>query len=69
MNAIYLHKNPVFIYLVFAYWIGRFLSYIYEFKGAKFIWFDIWVGLYYDEKNKVLYYNPFPCIVFKYQKV
>jgi len=28
-------------------------------------WYDIWVGFYWDRKNKVLYVMPIPCIGFK----
>lgn len=28
----------------------------------KFRWYDIWVGFYWDRKNKWLYICPFPCI-------
>jgi len=27
-----------------------------------FAWYDFWVGFYYDQKNKDLYFLPIPCI-------
>ncbi len=30
----------------------------------KFIWYDLWVGLYWDRNAEVLYACPFPCCVF-----
>lgn len=30
-----------------------------------FAWYDFWVGLYYDQKNKILYFFPLPMIGFK----
>lgn len=28
-----------------------------------FAWYDLWVGAYWDRKNRVLYVCPLPCIV------
>lgn len=27
-----------------------------------FAWYDLWIGLFYDRKNKWLYIFPVPCI-------
>ena len=32
---------------------------------VQFKWFDIWVGIYIDVKNKTIYILPFPMIVVK----
>ena len=34
----------------------------------SFVWYDVWVGLYYDRVSKTIYFCPFPMIVFSYQK-
>jgi len=31
-----------------------------------FAWYDFWVGLYYDRMRKILYFLPFPMIVFSF---
>lgn len=31
----------------------------------KLLWFDLWVGVYFDRKQKQLYICPFPCCVFQ----
>lgn len=31
------------------------------------LWFDVWIGAYWDRDKKILYLNPFPCVVFKIQ--
>lgn len=37
-------------------------------KGRpEFIWFDMWVGLFWDAKKRLLYVAPLPCIVFIYE--
>lgn len=30
-----------------------------------FAWYDIWIGIYYDQKNKVLYFLPIPTLGIK----
>ena len=30
-----------------------------------FRWYDLWVGVYYDTKNRVIYFCPVPCIGLK----
>jgi hypothetical protein len=29
-----------------------------------FAWFDFWIGIYFDPKNKAWYICPIPCCVF-----
>lgn len=33
--------------------------------GVKIAWYDMWVGAYWDKKNRVLYICPLPCLVIK----
>jgi len=33
-----------------------------------FAWFDLWIGAYWDPKNKSLYVCPLPCCVFYFGK-
>lgn len=30
---------------------------------VKFIWYDVWIGLFIDTKKKTLFICPLPCIV------
>jgi len=32
--------------------------------SIKFVWYDLWIGFFFDRKNKRLYFCPLPCIVF-----
>lgn len=34
-----------------------------------FAWFDLWVGLYVDQKTPAIYVCPLPCCVFLFYKV
>lgn len=34
-----------------------------------FAWYDAWVGFFYDQQKRVLYFCPLPCLVFKIQAV
>jgi hypothetical protein len=31
-------------------------------------WYDFWIGLFYDQKKRVLYVCPLPCLVFKIEQ-
>lgn len=33
--------------------------------SVRFVWYDIWVGIYIDRKNRSIYFAPIPCIVFE----
>lgn len=28
----------------------------------SFLWYDMWIGFYYDRYHKTLYFCPLPCI-------
>lgn len=32
-----------------------------------FSWYDFWIGLFYDRKNKILYFFPIPMFGLKIQ--
>lgn len=33
------------------------------------LWYDCWIGFYYDTDDAILYLNLFPCCVLKIQQV
>lgn len=33
----------------------------------SFLWYDVWVGFFWDRKQKIFYFCPLPCCVFKFQ--
>lgn len=33
-----------------------------------FVWFDLWIGLYFDPKSKSTYVCPLPCCVFVFSR-
>lgn len=35
--------------------------------SVKFIWFDMWVGLFIDIKKRCVYVAPLPCVIFIFQ--
>jgi hypothetical protein len=35
-----------------------------RFKEVKFLWYNSWIGFYWDRKKEILYFCPFPMIVF-----
>lgn len=40
-----------------------------KYIGFEFLWFDFWVGFFYDKKKYILYVCPLPCCVFKFEAV
>ncbi len=40
-----------------------------EYIGMEFLWYDLWIGIYYDRNKKIIYINPLPCVVVSYQRV
>jgi hypothetical protein len=37
--------------------------------SVHFLWFDFWVGAFWDRNQKILYVNPLPCVVLKFDFV
>jgi hypothetical protein len=37
--------------------------------NLSFLWYDFWVGFFWDRKKCILYVNPLPCVVFRFRKV
>lgn len=33
----------------------------------RFAWYDLWVGVYWDQKKRVLHVCPFPTLLFSFQ--
>ena len=38
-----------------------------KYKGFRFLWYDFWIGGFYDRKKGILYVCPLPCCVFEWQ--
>jgi len=56
---LYLIINLIIItYIIMGGVIG-----LWNFK-FNIIWYDLWVGFYFDQKQNIMYYTPFPCCVF-----
>lgn len=43
-------------------WYHKWPDLNYEFS---FLWYDIWMGIYIDNKNRLIYVVPFPMFVWK----
>lgn len=46
--------------------LSEFLNYLCE---LNFIWFDLWVGIYIDTENNIIYINPLPTLVWRCEKI
>lgn len=33
--------------------------------SVMFAWYDLWIGAYWDRRNRILYLCPLPCCVIK----
>ena len=56
----------IIISLVIAVILEKIFNYNVE---LYFIWFDLWIGIYYDRKKKIIYINSLPCLVWKCERV
>lgn len=36
--------------------------------SLDFLWFDLWVGAFYDQVKRIWYVCPLPCVVFKFKR-
>lgn len=36
---------------------------------VRFLWFDMWVGVFIDRPKHTVYVCPLPCVVFKFEGV
>lgn len=36
--------------------------------SLSFAWYDLWVGAYYDRKNRVWYFCPLPMLLVTYRR-
>jgi hypothetical protein len=52
----------VLISLIIVMFLEAILNYKIE---LKFLWFNFWIGVYYDREKKIIYVNSLPCIVWK----
>ena len=51
-------------WIIISLGIVMILSELFDYTvELKFIWFDLWIGIYYDRKKKIIYINSLPCIV------
>jgi hypothetical protein len=39
----------------------------FTYFGMSLLWFDFWIGIYYDREKRFIYINPVPCMVFKWR--
>jgi hypothetical protein len=39
-----------------------------RFVGLSFLWYDFWVGWYYDRDRRALYVCPLPMVVLRFEK-
>lgn len=37
--------------------------------SVRFVWYDVWIGLYIDTDNQSIYICPLPCVCLKVQLV
>ena len=35
--------------------------------SAHVLWYDAWVGFFWDKAKRILYFCPVPCVVLKFQ--
>jgi hypothetical protein len=59
-----LKKFGLFIFIIFVIiFMRKAGKYKYTFH---FLWFDFWVGIFYDRETGIFYLCPFPMLVFKF---
>lgn len=65
MNIINAFLVSLVVWIGISLIIAMILSFFYEDVLSSFIWYDFWIGMYYDTDKEILYINPLPTIVFK----
>ena len=56
----------VFGGVILGSWFVQWAKTIYV--KTSLIWYDLWIGFYYNKQKKILYFCPFPTIVFVFSK-
>lgn len=69
MNVIGMILISLLLWGMFSLVLMIIMDYIKRFTylGMSVLWFDFWIGVYYDREKRFIYINPFPCFVFKWR--
>lgn len=66
----WLHDFPSIIYAQCRVcWIKDQPKIRLEYLGFEFLWYDFWIGFFFNVKARILYFCPLPCHILKYKVI